>query len=130
MANTRKTPGIANFRRGDTRKYRLTVRSKETQEPICIDGGKLSVTFKKKRAQSDAQADLSVIMDALTDDTENPTGQVLVVLPADKTAVLDPGKYYYDFQFVSNEGEVTTLLPTETMEDQVTILEDVTIATE
>lgn len=130
MVTTRTTPGIANFRRGDTRKYRLTVRSKETQEPICIDGGKLSVTFKKKRNQTDDQADLSVVMESLTDDTENPTGQVLVVLPAIKTATLAPGKYYYDFQFVSNTSEVTTLLPTEYMDDQVTILEDVTIATE
>ena len=124
MSNT-KIPGIANFYRGDTKKYKVLIRDKVTGDPISIDGGTLFVTFKKLKADTDAEAAISLLFLGAEADPENPTGEIIATLSATDTTV-DPGKYFYDFQFVSSAGEVTTILPLETHEERVRIFDDVT----
>src|SRR6056297_1167360 len=122
MATTLKTPGISNFYRGDTRKYKLLVKEKVSGNPISVNGGTLTVTFKKQKSQPDEEAALQVIVSEIVDDPADPTGEINVVLSSTDTTI-DAGSYYYDFQFVSSEGEVTTILPSEDQEDRVSILE-------
>ncbi|RKZ98612.1 MAG: hypothetical protein DRQ46_01540 [Gammaproteobacteria bacterium] len=120
-----KAPGIKNFYRGDTRKYLVTIRDKETGDPVSVDGGVLTVTFKASKSDLDANAALQVIVNAVEADPANPTGEIRIVLTSTDTDI-EPGNYFYDFQFVSTIDEVTTILPQENQEDKVKILEDVT----
>lgn len=122
---SKKVPGIANFYRGDTRNYRIRVTDKETGLPISIDGGHLFVTFKSDKSLSDAEAEISVSIPAVELDPENPTGIIEITLSATDTEV-PPGYYYYDFQYVSSTGGVTTIIPQENMITRVKIIEDTT----
>jgi len=100
--------GIKEFYRGDTKKYRIKVQ-KEGVGPISVDGGKLTMTLKQRQSTPDNEADASVIVNCVEVDPLNPTGIIDVVLSHDDTKNLS-GDYFYDFQFVSVDGEVTTLL--------------------
>jgi len=120
-----KAPGIKSFYRGDTRKYLVTIRDKITDAPVSVDGGVLTVTFKGTKADLDVDAALQVIVNAIEADPANPTGEIRIVLTSTDTDI-EPGSYFYDFQFVSSSNEVTTILPQENQEDKVKILEDVT----
>jgi hypothetical protein len=111
---------IADFYRGDTRKIKVTVKDSETQQPISVDGGKLTVTFKKTATALDADADLQVVVNTTEADPLNPTGEILVTLSHTDTEI-EPGTYFYDFQFVSATGEVTTILA-----GKVKVLTDIT----
>jgi len=121
-----KIPGIKSFHRGDTRKYKVTMTDKSTGQPVSVDGGVLTITFKKEKETLDADAELQVVTPGVEADVQNPTGEILATLPAAATAVLEPEHHYYDFQFVSSTGEVTTILPQENQVDKVKILEDIT----
>jgi len=122
--NNKLKPGISNFRRGDTRKYKITIRDKITKNPISVDGGKMIVTFKSQKSDSDADAVIQVVTLTSEADPANPTGVIQIVLSNTDTEI-NPGQYYYDFQFTSSSGEVTTVIPTEDMDDRIKILEDV-----
>ncbi len=122
-----KPSAIANFYRGDTRKYKITVRDQDTSEPVNVNGGKLTITFKINKTDLDADAVL-LIETIGVDSGPDYSGQILAVLTAAQTATLSPGLYYYDFQYVSVAGEVTTILPGETYYDKIKILEDITVA--
>ena len=111
---------IADFYRGDTRKIKVTIQDAETQTPISVDGGKLTVTFKKTVTALDADADLQVVVNATEADPQNPTGEILVTLSHTDTEI-DIGTYFYDFQFVSATDEVTTILV-----GKVKVLADIT----
>lgn len=113
--------GIQDFFRGDTKKYTLKIRSKVDQAPISVHGGKLTVTFKKKATAPDIEALLQVVVDCTEPDQLHPQGIIRVILPADKTSI-KADEYFYDFQFVSSTGEVTTIL-----QGKVKVLQDVTM---
>lgn len=112
--------GLADFYRGDTRKIKITVQDADTQQPISVDGGKLTVTFKQVVTATDDEADLQITVNTTEADPDNPTGEVLITLSHADTEI-DAGTYYYDFQFVSATGEVTTILA-----GKVKVLPDVT----
>lgn len=111
---------IANFYRGDTRKIKITVKDGDTQEPISVDGGKCTITFKKDVNALDDDADLQVTVNTTEDDPQNPTGEILLTLSHTDTEI-DPATYFYDIQFVSVTGEVTTILA-----GKVKVLTDIT----
>ena len=110
---------IPNFYRGDTKKYKVVIREKITQEPISIDGGKLTVSMKKK--EKDTEFLLQEEVTAVEPTPSVPTGIILITLPKEKTELLPAGEIYYDFEFVSDAGEVTTIFA-----GKVTVLYDIT----
>jgi len=110
---------IPDFYRGDTKKYKVIVRDKETQDPISVDGGVLTVSMKKK--EKDTTFLLQEIVNAIEPDPQNPTGEIQITLPSEKTEILPVGDVFYDFEFVSSISEVTTILA-----GTVKILYDVT----
>jgi len=117
--------GIRDFYRGDTRKYKVVLSDKVTGNPISVDGGTLYITFKKSKDDIDADAVLQKIINCMEADPAHPTGEIIAILLSTDTNI-DPGKYYYDFQFVSSIGEVTTILPTDDDDGKVTIKKDMT----
>ena len=123
---SRKKTVIKNFYRGDTRKYKVTVKDGGTDAPVSVDGGKLYITLKSDKSLDDAAAELQVITNSVETDPMNPTGEILAVLSNTDTDIT-PGDYYFDFQFVSSSGEVTTIIPQEDHVDTVTILQDTTL---
>ena len=100
--------GIANFFRGDTKKYGLLLLDKETNVPISVDNGVLTFSMKKK--QRDVLPVLTVVVNSHEIDPMNPIGLIDIVIPSDLTATLKPMKYFYDFEFTSSLGEVTTII--------------------
>lgn len=116
---------IQSFFRGDTRKYKFIIRDKVTKEPISVDGGVLTATFKKKKADTDAQAAIQASATGVEADPQNPTGEIILVLSKTDTDV-PPITYYYDFQYENALNEVTTVLPIEGDEGRVAIKEDIT----
>lgn len=126
MAAKKLIKALADFYQGDTRKYRVIVKNKITGEPISVDGGTLFITFKSSKSDTDENAAIAVSFPATEVDPQNPTGEILATLTAANTSV-PYASYYYDFQFVSSGGEVTTLLPQyKVHEPKVKILEDIT----
>jgi len=121
-----KTEVLKNFYRGDTRKYKIIVKDKETGNLISVDGGKLYITFKSAKTLNDSEAELQVITNGVEADPGNPTGEILAVLTPSDTSI-KVGSYYFDFQFVSSGGEVTTIIPQEDHVDKVKILQDTTL---
>jgi len=111
---------IKNFYRGDTKKYKLKVQSKDTGDPISVDGGQLFLTFKSDQKDDDIDAAIQKSVACTESDPADPTGEVELTLSSTDTNV-DPGTYFYDFQFVASDGEVTTILS-----DKVRILPDIT----
>ncbi len=111
---------IQNFYRGDTKKYKIIVRDKATSAPISVDSGTLTFTMKKKLSDSDENAAVQVVKQAIETDPTNPTGEVEIVLSHEDTNIA-PGEYNYDFQFISFNNEVTTLFA-----GKVKVLTDVT----
>ena len=98
---------------------------KSTGNPISVANGTLFVTFKIDKSETDENAAISVSFAGAEPIPETPAGEIIAVLSASDTAV-EPGYYYYDFQFVSGAGEVTTVLPLEVHEPRVRIFDDVT----
>ena len=123
---SKKITVIKNFYRGDTRKYKITVKDGESGDPISVDGGKLYITFKSDKSLPDSAADLQVITNGVEADPMNPTGEIRAVLSKEDTNI-EIGLYYFDFQFVSSTGEVTTIIPQENHLDTVEILQDTTL---
>jgi hypothetical protein len=113
---------IADFYRGDTKKYKLVVKSKDSGEAISVDGGKLYFTLKKSQSQTDDEAALQIVADGTETDPLTPEGIVYMTVPASDTKTLTPGDFYYDFQFVSASGEVTTVLA-----GKVKVMKDTTL---
>ncbi len=114
MHKTEDNSGIANFVKGDTKKYRVQVTRVDpdtgVESPISVDGGTIWMTFKKSQKDADPGA-LQVSFPCTESDPANPTGNCYIVLTADDTKTLQVGvSYYYDIQFVNADGEVTTIL--------------------
>ncbi|RLC78629.1 MAG: hypothetical protein DRJ03_24950 [Chloroflexi bacterium] len=117
---------IKSIRRGDTKKYKIHLFRKDTGENIPANGT-LTFTMKSDNDMPDSEAELQVSVTRNDDDINNPDGLLFLTVPSAKTKI-PPGMYYYDFQFVSDSGEVTTVLPRAEDEDtgQVELLQDTT----
>jgi len=111
--------GIKDFYRGDTKKYRLKIQDK-TGSPISVDGGLLTVTFKRSIKDDDEDAALQVSQTGSETDPLAPEGIIEITLSHSHTNIA-PATYFYDFQFVSDDGEVTTVLA-----GKVTVMADTT----
>jgi hypothetical protein len=116
---------IKDFFRGDTKKYTFRLRDKRTGKPISVHKGVLTFTLKRRKDDPDSEAVLQKSVVGKEYDTRNPEGIITLVLTNDETSV-PPGTYYYDFQFVSCTGEVTTILPGQIDSGKVKIKQDVT----
>lgn len=111
--------------RGDTRRYRVTVREPKTgdnQDPKRINLTGASALFTAKRQDQEnkfrpvATPDIEKTSDDLTQieildqtvdsDTE---GQLVIKLAPEDTRFLDPGIYVYDVQVTTALGEVYTV---------------------
>jgi len=114
--------GIADFFRGDTKKYKVVLKDLEGN-PISVAGSILTMTMKSVKADTDEDAALQVTQTGV-DPAEGATGEIVITLPAIDTHNLEIKKYYYDFQVVNLLLEVTTLLS-----GSVKVLEDTTRST-
>ena len=114
---------IQNFYRGDTKKYKLTITSQATGEPISVDGGVLFFTLKQNRADPDEDAFIQKTVNCTEIDPTDPAGEIEIMLTNSETDIT-PSTYYYDFQFVSESGEVITIIS-----DEVQVLTDITRST-
>ena len=119
--------GISNFYRGDSRTYTVTLAT-ASGDPISIHGGTLYLTFKSDPSLSDGDAEIQVSKVGVEADPLNPTGEIDIELTPSDTDI-EPGDYYYDFQFVFVSGEVKTILPSpdaDASDKKVTIVTDIT----
>lgn len=112
---------IRDFFRGDTKKYTILITDKDG-DSVCVNGGKLTFTLKESLKDDDSQA-LLQISEIGVDDCNNPQGKIQIVVPASATNSLPIKKLYYDFQYVSPSGDVTTLTDEKA---KVKIMEDTT----
>lgn len=113
-----------NLVRGDSRRYRITVREKTTganPDPARIDltGSSLKFTMKREPEQRVLQPTAApvVVKDSddltqieISDQTLAATlGQAVIKLRPDDTRFLDPGSYVYDVQMTTAAGDVYTV---------------------
>lgn len=113
------TVAINDFYRGDTKKYTISIVDKD-DTPVCVNGGKLTFTIKQSQNDSDVDA-LLQISEIGVDDCNNPQGIIQIVVPASETNNLPTQKLYYDFQYISPSGDVSTLIA-----GKVKVLVDIT----
>ena len=99
---------IAAFFRGDTKKYTIALSSSNL--PVSVHNSVLTFTMKKTITASDTDALIQVREVIKEPDPENPKGIMTITIPASLTTTLSPGVYPYDFQLVTESGDVTTLL--------------------
>jgi hypothetical protein len=112
--------GIQDFYRGDTQRYKLTLKDASTGNPIDITGATIWFTMKPEITYDDTNA---VIQKQVINHIDAPNGVTEVVLESAYTRNLELGTYYYDFQYVSKYGDVKTILM-----GKVKVLGDVTIS--
>lgn len=110
--------GIQNFYRGDTQRYKLTLKDATTGSPIDITGATIWFTMKPAISDDDTNA---IIQKQVTTHTDAVNGITEVVLTNADTQNLSLGTYYYDFQYVAANGDVKTILT-----GKVKVLGDVT----
>lgn len=94
------------FYRGDTFIQDLTFRQADKVTPLSLEGCALWVTLKLNYEESDEAAGLQA---NITDHLDAENGETRIILDAEDTAKLTPGKYMYDVQLVNAEGVVSTL---------------------
>jgi len=114
---------IDPIRKGDSIDYTLQLVD-ENDQPIPANG---ALTFTLKTSQTDP--DPGVLQHTAyrdDDDLIDPTGLLTLEIPAEKTALVEPGEYYYDFQFISTAGKVKTVLPTIGEEETVEVYDHTT----
>ena len=98
--------GLSDFYRGDTRSITLTFTDKNS-DPIDLTGATLWFTVKSAVADADADA---VIQKKITDHTDPTNGISTVVISPEDTENLPIARYFYDFQLVDPNGNVSTVL--------------------
>ena len=122
---------LKNFYRGDSRKYVFSFTQTDEQGnvvPVSVHGGILFGTFKSDKDMSDEDAEIKVQQAGIEADPQNPTGQIIVSISGTDTEV-EPGYYYYDFQYISPSGDIITVLPgvdAEETDKRVRIEADIT----
>lgn len=83
--------------RGDTRTRKVTITDL-AGAPVNIGGHSLWMTLKKNVTDADPGA--LQVQDVQPSNADTLAGKGAVVLPSDKTALLEPGIYWYDLQWV------------------------------
>jgi len=106
---------LNNFYRRDTKAYNMTF----TSGGLPLDISLATITFTMKRRASDLDASAAIQKKAVI--TDGPGGLATLTLTSTDTEV-DIGKYYYDIQYKSGTGTITTLVAST-----IEILQDVTI---
>lgn len=106
---------LSNFYRRDTKAYNMTF----TSNSLPLDISLATITFTMKRRPSDLDASAVIQKKAVI--TNGPGGLATLTLTSAETEI-DIGKYYYDIQYKSGAGAITTLVA-----DTLNILQDVTI---
>lgn len=109
------TTKLNNFYRGDSRDYALTFTSNSVA--YNITGSTIWFTLKKDRTDPDTEAALQKTLTVHSDPTH---GITTLSLTSTDTAI-EPGRYFYDFQFKAQSGTIITFLS-----GTVDVLEDVT----
>jgi len=92
--------------RGDTRTITATFVDSDGT-PLDLTGGKVFFTVN---ASDTATDDTSAVVQVDVTSFDAPTtGVQAVTIPAASTTSVTPGTYWYDLQFVSSTGIVTSL---------------------
>lgn len=115
---------INPIRRGDTLIYNVKLIDEESGNPIPANGT-LIFTLKSDQTEDDPGA-LQHLVNRDDDDVNDPDGLLYLEVPSEKTVLLEPDFYYYDFQFISAAGKITTLLPTIGQEEIVQVYDHTT----
>jgi hypothetical protein len=110
--------GIQDFYRGDTQRYKLTLKDVSTGTPIDLTGATIWFTMKSAITDDDTNA---VIQKQVTNHIDAINGVTEIVISSAETQDLKLGSYYYDFQYVASNGDVKTILT-----GKVKVLGDVT----
>ncbi len=110
--------GIKDFYRGDTLRYKLTFKNADTKEPIDLTGASVWFTLKENVNDPDSEAAIQVHTENHLDPTN---GKTEIVVPASETNNLEIKTYFYDFQLVDAQGNVSTV-----MSGKVKVLPDIT----
>ena len=108
---------LSNLITGDDWKFTMTV-TQPNGALLDITGASVWLTFKSSLALEDNAAEFQVKnLDVQAVGDNDPTNGIAVLTaawdsiatgPPDSTLV-SPGKYFYDFQFKSVAGEITTI---------------------
>jgi hypothetical protein len=101
--------------RGDTHNITATLTGTD------ITGWTVFFTVKPSTYTSSTSDTDAVIQKTITSHTNPTSGITMVTLDPTDTADITPGTYYYDFQFKSTTGAITSTVP-----DQFIIIGDVT----
>lgn len=96
---------LEDHTRGDSFRYELTFED-GNGNPIDISGWTISFTLKRDSNVSDANADVAL---DVTSHKDPSGGKSVVTMPPETTAQLN-GTYRYDFQVVTDNDHVETIL--------------------
>lgn len=115
---------IPDFRQGDT--YRIKLQYPEGTD---ITGYKFFLTLKAEFADEDPGA-LQVSTTAGDDWADEPEeGLAYLTAKAEETAEVPAGKYYWDIQEITADGDIRTLAPdVANYKSRVTVVPQVTEA--
>ncbi|WLD56884.1 hypothetical protein NFC81_09085 [Salinispirillum sp. LH 10-3-1] len=107
IQNSRLNYQINPIVRGDN--YSIEVRLKdENGSPLSLAGRTLWFTIKESPSQIDDSAQLQASFPQSGSDAENGIGYI--TLNAAQTEVLEPIRYWYDIQLVTDPLTITTLM--------------------
>lgn len=110
--------GISNFYRGDTLKYNIILKDKDGI-PVDLTGSTFWLTMKSDPTMDDTSAE---IQKSVSTHIDAVNGKTAIVIPSTETDVLEPAStLYYDIQWVTSSGEVTTIIS-----GKVKVLRDIT----
>lgn len=124
---------ISSLRRGDTKQInvrRSGVDATGNAVPVpFLKGSTLTFTLKFDLDQAAILQIVHPVGSGPRDDIE--AGICILSLPSNKTAALEPGKYYWDIQLVEDTpfGLATTTLapPPSDWKDRIEVVADVTV---
>tara|TARA_R110000796_G_scaffold161466_1_gene278217 strand:- start:99 stop:467 length:369 start_codon:yes stop_codon:yes gene_type:complete len=94
---------LSDVIRGDTMGVSLYIKDSTTSAPISVVGYTVTLTVKLSPDDTDLQAAAQVVR-LLPDDAQAQAGQIALVVPADVTALFEPGNYWYDIQYAAPQG--------------------------
>lgn len=125
---------ISSFRRGDTKQITVSRSGKNSSgspAPVpFLPGSTLTLTLKSDLDQTIPALQLvHLVGSGPLDDLD--AGICILSLPSTETALLEPGRYYWDIQLVEDTPwglATTTLAPPPTdWKDRIEVVADVTV---
>ncbi|HCG7104111.1 TPA: hypothetical protein NJ322_005012 [Vibrio parahaemolyticus] len=120
---------LEDFRQGDTVRLRIKKQlrdkdSREIIEAIDLTGYIFTISFSQDFDSAPVFTRDFLAGEHYMDDAEN--GEIFIEIESKDTQQLEPGKYFYDVQMVTNAGDVMTVLPPKKdYKDKVRVLPDV-----